>query len=130
MITIAKPQVEIDAALKELVQHETEKCTIVHCRLYSTEDTMLRIWPSTFLIEDDGSRRKLIKEFNISIAPDWTLFPIGNSYAGFTLVFEGLSRGCESFHLLEDISEPGGFYTDAILRNRTDVYEVVIKSEL
>ena len=130
MITIAKPQVQIDEAIKQLVEHETEKCTIVHCRLYSTEDTMLRIWPTTYLIEDDGSRRKLIKEFNISVAPDWTLYPTGQSYASFTLVFEGLGRSCESFHLLEDIAEPGGFYTDAILRNRTDVYEAVVSSEL
>ncbi|MEO6670762.1 MAG: hypothetical protein ABIN36_14870 [Ferruginibacter sp.] len=129
MISIARPQVVIDEAVKELIQHQLEKCTIVHCRLYATEDTMLRIWPSTFLIEDDGSKRKLIKEFNISLAPNWTLYPTGSSYACFTLLFEGLSKTCESFHLLEEISEPGGFYTDVILRNRTDVYVADIRSD-
>ncbi|MEO7523833.1 MAG: hypothetical protein ABIT58_07045 [Ferruginibacter sp.] len=128
-VTIAKPQVVIDEAVKLLTKEELEKCTIVHCKLYSSEESMLRIWPSTFLIENDGSRRELIKAFNISLMPDWTVYPSGNSMIGFTLVFEGLSKNCNSFQLLEDIPEPGGFYTDTILRNKTDVYQAEVHSK-
>ena len=127
-ITTAKPQVAIDEAVRELTQEELEKCTIVHCRLRNNPESMLRIWPTTFLIENDGSRRELIKAFNISMMPDWTLYPPGNTHIGFTLVFEGLSKTCSSFQLLEDIPEPGGFYTDTILRNKTDVYQAEVRS--
>lgn len=126
--TIVKPQVALDEVVKALTVEELEKCTIVHCKLYNSQDTMLRIWPSTFLIENDGSRRELIKAFNISLMPDWTMYPNGNTHIGFTLVFEGLGKSCSSFQLLEDIPEPGGFYTSTILRNKTDVYQVEVKS--
>ncbi len=35
--TIAKPQIEIDNAIKELIKHQTERCVIVHCRFFSEE---------------------------------------------------------------------------------------------
>ncbi len=126
-IEIARPQVEIDAAIKELLQVQPEKCTIVHCRLAVDDESLYRIWPQTFLIEDSGSRRRLIKAFNISVMPQWTISFDASDTVRFTLVFEGLGRGCSYFTLLEDIPEPGGFYTDAIQRNSSDVYEVVLQ---
>lgn len=123
-ISIAKPQVEIDDAVKELLVHQTEECTIVHCRYFSTEPTGVRIWPSTFLIEDDGRRCKLIKNFNISIMPEWTFHFVQNEFIRFTLVFEGLSKPCNFFHLLEDIQQPYGFYSNKVLRNNSGVYTV------
>jgi len=125
-ISIAKPQVEIDDAVKELLNHQTEECTIVHCRYFSTEPTGVRIWPSTFLIEDGGRRCKLIENFNISIMPEWTFHFVQNEFIRFTLVFEGLSKECNFFHLLEDIQQPHGFYSNKVLKNKSGVYTVEI----
>ena len=120
--TIAKPEVEIDQEVKELIQHETERCVIVHCRYFVQEMSAVRIWPTTYLIPDSGPKSKLIKPFNISLMPNWTEHFVINDFIRFTLVFEGLSKKCNSFYLLEDIREPYAFYTKKITRNRTDVY--------
>lgn len=119
---IAKPQVEIDKAIEELIQHQTENCTIVHCRFFTRELCGVRIWPSTFLIEDNGHKCKLIKAFNISMMPDWTQHFIINDFIRFTLVFEGLSKSCMSFRLQEIIPEQYAFHSKEIARNSTDVY--------
>ena len=121
-ISIAKPEIEIAAAVKELIQHQTERCTIVHCRFYTEEPTGVRIWPTTFLIEDKGRKVKLIKAFNISMSPHWTHHFVFNDFIRFTLVFEGLSKSCKTFHLLEEIAEPFAFYSEIISRNKSDVY--------
>lgn len=126
--TIAKPLVAIDADIRKLAYENEEKGTIVHCELIIFEESLLRIWPATFLIEDNGNRCKLVKAFNISIMPAWTLHPAGNQKARFTLLFQGLSDACKHFKLIEEINEPGGFYTEIINRNNTDVYQVNIKS--
>lgn len=127
-VTIAKPQVEVDEAVKLLLDEQEEKCTIVHCHFYAASETMVRIWPSTYLIEDNGARRKMIKAFNISLMPQWTYHPEPTGVIRFTLVFEGLGKNCSTFELLEEIPEPFGFYTDVITRNSTDVYQVQVKS--
>ncbi len=119
---IAKPQIEIDQAIKDLIRQETERCVIVHCQFFVQELSAVRIWPSTYLIEDNGRKSKLIKPFNIALMPDWTQHFVVNDFINFTLVFEGLSKACRSFYLLEDIREPYRFYTEKIMRNRTDVY--------
>jgi hypothetical protein len=96
-----------------------ERQTIVHCTC--GEDYAYRIWPSTFLIEHGGGKRaKLITAFNISFAPQWTV----NDSKGFTLIFEGLSKGCTKFDLKEIIPQDGGFEALDIPRNNMDVYEV------
>ena len=125
-ITIAKPQVDIDVALKELIAQQTEECTIVHCRYFSDEPTGVRIWPSTFLIEDTGGRRRMIKNFNISIMPEWTFHFVKHEFIRFTLVFEGLGKECCFFHLKEDIPQPLGFYSNKVLKNNTGVYTVEV----
>jgi len=125
-ISIAKPQVEIDDAVKELLAHQTEECTIVHCRYFTDEPTGVRIWPGTFLVEDGGKRCKLIKNFNISIMPEWTFHFIENEFIRFTLVFEALSRECQYFHFLEDIPQSFGFYSNKVLKNNSGVYAVEV----
>ena len=127
-ISISKPQISIDADIMQLAFENEEKGTIVHCELSISEESLLRIWPGTFLIQDNGNRSRLIKAFNISIMPEWTLHPAGSQKARFTLVFQGLSDGCKHFKLIEEISEPGGFYSERIERNNTGVYQVNIKS--
>ena len=96
-----------------------ERQTIVHCTC--GEDYAFRIWPTTFLVEHGTSKRaKLITAFNISFAPQWTL----NDGKGFTLIFEGLSKGCTQFDLKEIIPQAGGFEVLNIQRNNIDVYQV------
>ena len=56
--TIAKPQIEVDEAIKELIELETERCVIVHCRYYVEELSAVRIWPSTYLIQDNGAEKQ------------------------------------------------------------------------
>ncbi len=96
-----------------------ERQTIVHCSC--GDDYAYRIWPSTFLIEHGtGKQARLITAFNISFAPQWTL----NDGKGFTLIFEGLGKGCAAFDLKEIIPQEGGFEVTGIQRNNTDVYQV------
>ena len=124
--TIAKPQVEIDDAVKELMAAQTEECTIVHCRYFTTEPTGVRIWPQTFLVEDTGRRCKLIKNFNIAIMPQWTFHLVANTFIRFTLVFEALAKDCTFFHLLEDIPQPFAFYSNRVTKNSSGVYTVEV----
>jgi hypothetical protein len=119
---IARPQEETDKALTELLQQQPERCTILHCRFFTKELCGVRIWPSTFLIENDGRKCKLIKAFNISMMPEWTEHFVVNDFIRFTLVFEGLSKDCLSFYLQEIIPEQYAFHSKEIMRNATDVY--------
>lgn len=111
--TAEKTEVEV-----KILESE-ERQTIVHCSC--GEDYAYRVWPSTFLIEHGtGRRAKLITAYNISFAPQWTI----NDGKGFTLIFEGLSKGCSKFDLKEIIPQDGGFEVKDIPRNKTDVYTV------
>ena len=102
------------------VLESEERQTIVHCTC-AGDDVTFRVWPTTFLIEHGtGKRAKLITAFNISFAPQWTL----NDGKGFTLIFEGLSKGCAVFDLKEIIPENDGFEIKDIKRNHSDVYQV------
>ena len=118
--------VETKELVEEKIEVKTleseERQTIVHCTCGSAEDVYaVRIWPTTFLIEHGtGKQAKLITAFNISFAPQWTL----NDGKGFTLIFEGLSKGCTSFDLKEIIPQEGGFEVLDIQRNKMDVYQV------
>ncbi len=97
-----------------------ERQTIIHC----TYNPMhaVRIWPSTFLIEKESGRRaKLITAFNISFAPEWTIGSLSNR---FTLIFEGLSKDCSQFDLMEIISLPEPFVGLNIQRLQSDVYNI------
>jgi hypothetical protein len=114
---ITEIKTDSDAEVKTLQSEERQ--TIVHCTCGA--DYAYRIWPSTYFIEHGtGKRPKLITAFNITFAPQWTL----NDGRGFTLIFEGLSKGCTTFDLKEMIPQEGGFEVLGILRNRADVYQV------
>ena len=114
---ITETKTEVKTEVKTLESEERQ--TIVHCSC--GDDYAFRIWPTTFLIENGSNKSaKLITAFNISFAPQWTL----NDGKGFTLIFEGLSKGCTSFDLKEMIPEEGGFEILNIKRNKMDVYTV------
>jgi hypothetical protein len=100
-----------------------ERQTIIHCT-YKPE-MAVRIWPSTFLIEKESGRKvKLVTAFNISFAPEWTFATNGNK---FTLIFEGLSKGCTQFDLMEIIPLPDPFVVRNIARNQSDVYHINVE---
>ena len=110
---------KVEAKIKVKVLESEERQTIVHCSC--GDDYAYRVWPSTYLIEHGtGKRAKLVTAFNISFAPQWTI----NDGKGFTLIFEGLSKGCAKFDLKEIIPQDGGFEVKNIHRNNMDVYTV------
>lgn len=128
MTTIAKPKIsqELLEALQPKV--EIEKQVIIHCCFSATpfSDMLIRIWPSTFLIDESlGHRSSLIHQENISLFPYWTEVPPMKDY-WFTLVFSGLPKACTSFDLQEIIPQEGGFLVKNIKRNKTDVYKIKI----
>ena len=124
-LTQEKPSVETLLAEETVVLEESH--VYVHCYFNSTTDNLLvRIWKSTFLIDRNSSHRsKLVHIENISYAPQWTPVPPNVLYQ-FLLIFESLPKGCEVFDLLEDIPQPGGFFVSGIMRNKKDVYHVHI----
>ncbi|HAV02229.1 MAG TPA: hypothetical protein DCW95_03350 [Chryseobacterium sp.] len=120
--------VKIAPELLHAIQNQTlqEKQVIVHCKVKnaSMEDLLIRIWPTTFLVDRvSGHRSKLVHHEHITLYPYWTLLPGGVGYT-FTLIFSGLPDSCTSFDLLEDIPQEGGFFVPAITRNNTDIYNV------
>jgi hypothetical protein len=118
-----KPEVErevlasIDPATLE------DQHVYVHCYFDNQSDDMLiRIWQSTFLIDRaSGARSELIHIENISYAPQWTMIPKKGTFS-FLLIFSALPKDCTVFDLLEDIPQAGGFFVQGIKRNELDVY--------
>ena len=105
---------------------QEERQTIVHCTLREPGETgfmLIRIWPSTFLIQSNGIRRKMLWFEQIAPFPHWMPVLVPNT---FTLIFEGLDRQCELFDLVEEIPQEGGFEVKGIRRNEMDVYRVEI----
>lgn len=134
--TIEQPGVRVPAkdASPEILmeadrQTETERQVIVHCTFDPGRyDTPIRIWKSTFLRDRESSHRsRLLHAGNITLYPVWKYIE-GGKPARFTLVFSALPKGCTSFDLFEDIPEPGGFYSEPVSRNRSDVYYIEILS--
>ena len=96
--------------------------TIVHCKVVDAE--LIRIWKTTFLVQNSGSKAELLYADGISIAPEWSYVMHDNGYAYFTLIFESLHADCSSFYLDEIIPEPNGFYTRSVKKNTSGVYTV------
>lgn len=114
-------QVPVPAELTEINE---ERQVVVHCtvrREGGFADTLIRIWPTTFLVQQDGSRKKMMYFDKISPFPIW--MPVRLPHT-FTLVFEGLDDDCGIFDLFEEIPQSGGFHVRDIRRNGTDVYHV------
>ena len=127
-VTTKEPVVKFDINLKEeiLSQIHEEGMVIVHCTFNAESDTGIRIWVSTFLIDNvSGVRSRMHHAENIPIAPVWTAVPEGKS-CRFTLIFAPLPKACESFDLFEEIPQAGGFHVKGIRRNESDIYNVII----
>lgn len=119
--TSSKPLIDFAVAINT----NEEKQTVIHVHCVDNEFGFLwiRIWPSTYLVQENGNRKKLIHSCKIGKYPDYLMVDSGHV---FTLVFEGLDKDCKKFSLLEDIPEPGGFYIQNIERNKIDVYQLEI----
>lgn len=115
---IHRPVFRPEISFKVELLPKAEQATIVHCKML--EETGIRIWKSTYLIQQDGKRKQLLYAFNIPEYPSMYKW-VREGYF-FTLVFEGLDKACTIFDLLEEIPEPGGFHVSNIKRNTTDVY--------
>jgi hypothetical protein len=127
-VPVAIPDVKLDKKLiEELMSlYLEEAMVIVHCSFSAMEETGIRIWNSTVLIDQEsGNRSRLLHALNITMAPVWMLVP-GGTTARFTLLFSALPKSCTSFTLYEDIPQPGGFEIMNIQRNKSDVYQVRI----
>lgn len=127
-IPVIKQPVQIDKALLKQLEKtaKEEGQVIVHCTTNSGSSLFLniRIWPTTYLIPTGSAyRAKLLYSENISLYPEWQSVGFLQDHH-FTLIFEKLPKDCESFDLLEDIPEEGGYYASNIKRNATDVYHV------
>jgi len=122
MITKERKRIIVESSVKKALVKKEDKQTIVHCRYRSLFSTKLRIWQSTYLIDNAGRKYKLIKEFDIGLMPDWKLCKAIGGHCHFTLVFEGLNKEATTFFLDEIIPEPYGFYSGEIKRNNTDIY--------
>ncbi len=127
-VIVAEPQVETAISEQLATAVSPEKQTVLHCRLKTSFFSYIRIHPTTYLIENTGEKRKLTTTVDISVAPEWCAGNYERGFNYFTLIFEGLSNDCSSFHLQEFAgpNETNLFETAVIQRNKTDVYEVVV----
>lgn len=130
--TVTKPQIELGQDMKEALGLHLQSAgqVVVHCQFKAqSEVNMIRIWPSTVLIDrHSGHRSELLHRENISLYPFWTLMSAGETLH-FTLVFSGLPKSCTTFDFWEDIPEPGGFEIKGIARNKSDVYHVDLSAQ-
>ncbi|MBE2247793.1 MAG: hypothetical protein IAE67_11105 [Candidatus Competibacteraceae bacterium] len=101
-----------------------EKYVIVHCFVTAPLDIGVRVLQETYLREKDGlGCSKLLHVFGVTMMPEWTWIEKGLTLS-FTLVFEPLTIGCNSFDLAEETDELFPIFVSDIPRNSFDVYKV------
>ncbi len=122
---IEKPKARIDKkVLKSLQEYaSTEGQVIIHGFVKTqAEEMYIRIWPTTFLLDQLSSYQSELVHFEkISGFPVWTLVPARTEFV-FTLIFSALPKSCIIFDLVELIPQSNGFQVLNILRNNSDVY--------
>lgn len=109
----------------DFIEIKNDEKTIIKCHvIYSQASEAFRLNDSTFLLDTkNNTKLKLIKYYGISPYPEWTKIKKEETLI-VTLVFEKLPLNCETFSLIEDIIEPGGFLVENIKYNSTGFYEV------
>lgn len=118
-----QPRVETAFETETLTQTREEGQVVVHCHFLAFPGALVRIWKSTFLISESGSRSALVHAENISFAPVWTELD-GYGIFTFTLIFSPLPKDCTQFDLREEIEQSGAFFVSDIPRNESDIYHV------
>ncbi len=134
---LISPNLHIDEEWKGFQVTEREKFTILHCTFFAASPVKLRVWKKRAnLFDQDGIKYRVCEVYNIMFFPFWTYYYPENGYCCFTLAFEGLRKECTQFKFIEDLkdvdklyklSERGGFYSEMITRNKTDVYHITVK---
>jgi hypothetical protein len=129
-VVIIKPEIKTDEKIldkiREKTKYQEDKQVIVHCKFYGNGRTRIRIWASTFLIDNhSGHTSKLLTAYNIPFYPVWKNVAKGET-VNFTLIFAGLPKSCETFDLYEEIPQSGGFFKNNIKRNQSDVYTITL----
>lgn len=124
---LTKPKVDVDTLTSIDLAALEDSFVYVHCHFENnSEDMLIRIWRTTFLIDkDSATRSQLLHAENIFFAPQWTIIPRKGDFT-FLLIFSGLPKSCLVFDMVEEISQPGGFHIKSIKRNETDVYHIDI----
>ena len=123
------PSIELDQSILLSLQHhkEVRGQVIVHVK-YTTplwQDSMIRIWPTTYLVAHQiDHRSKILNAINITWYPVY--MPLSGPVTQFTLIFEGLPKTCSSFDLIEETDQRDGFEYRNIQRNQSDVYTIVM----
>lgn len=121
------PEILSETVSETAMRVREERQTIVHCHFLASPGSLIRIWRSTFLIPDgiNGDRIPLLHAENICYAPEWYRIE-GFGIFTFSLIFAGLPSGCIRFDLKEEIDQPGAFFAANILRNESDVYNLIL----
>ena len=126
VITPTKVNLDPELLEQSKAYPDLEQQVIVNCEFSPGIfwDPRLRIWPTTYLIPKGGtSKSKLLQAEHITFYPEWT--PIERFIVHrFTLIFEGLPKDCNTFDLVEEIPEPGGFEVRDITRLPSDIYTI------
>lgn len=124
---LVKPVVDVETLESIDPQLLEDSFVYVHCHFDNpSEDMLIRIWRTTFLIDRaSGVRSQLLHAENISYAPQWTIIQQKGDFT-FLLIFGGLPKSCAVFDLVEEIAQSGGFFVKDIRRNETDVYHIDI----
>ena len=124
---ITKPKVEIAPDLLSQLRTQTEEegQVVLHFmyRAAMSDDSAIRIWPSTYLFDCDSDHRsEMVHVENITLYPEWmSCRPLSNTH--FTLIFTGLPKSCTHFDFEEFCDGSGGeFAAYGIKRNSSDVY--------
>jgi hypothetical protein len=124
---LVKPKVDVETLASIDPASLEDSYVYLHCHFKnSTDEMLIRIWRTTFLIDrDSATKSQLIHAENISYAPQWTIIP-GKATFTFLLIFGGLAKSCRIFDLVEEIAQPDGFHVKSIKRNETDIYHIDI----
>jgi hypothetical protein len=126
MPVIEKIKTTISPKILDQIQQSTkpENQVVVHFSFTPTEETLIRIWKTTYLFSHQSNEcSALLFADNITLAPNWIAID-ANQRHNFTLLFEGLPNSCKQFDIKEIIPEPNGFVFANISRNDTDVYYI------
>lgn len=111
------------AVLASLVE---ERHVTVHCSYKIGKGSKcIRIAKSTYLKDCHSFyRAKLIHVIGIPLAPNGWMYVLSNTTARFTLLFSGLPKRVQAFHLIESTNDPYPFIAEGVERNNTDVYRL------
>jgi hypothetical protein len=128
-----KTSIDLDRVLREaaLGAAQEQAVVVVHCTIPAPcPYSPYRIWRSTFLKDrHSGHRSKLLHAEGIQHPPANT-HPMPGKPLHFALYFEALPTHCAVFDLVEHTRDLFPFNAPGIVRNRSDVYRVMLNERI